>query len=85
MCTNERNLKKQRLLTIWTEQFSQQLSLSYKKTEDGFHQWCQDRIIRCRSLPTYWHPLLVETAKDHPTMQEGEVVWKHIGYAGYDN
>jgi hypothetical protein len=55
-------------------QFSQQFFLTYRKTEDNFHQEFQSQIIGHHRQPSYGYPEEWGIAKVHPTMLEAEAV-----------
>lgn len=72
-------------IIIRTVQFSQQLFLTYRKTEDNLHQLFQNQIIGHHMQPTCEHPVEWGIARVHPTKPEAAAVWWHIGWAGDDN
>ena len=59
--------------------------MNYKKIEADSHLPYQNQIDGCRMLPFSGYLEVWGIAKDHPTKLVGEVVYKHIDAAGYDN
>lgn len=59
------------MVLVW---FSQQFSLNYRESEDGFHRLYQNQLTESRNPPTYEYPGEAGIAKGHPTKLEGEVV-----------